>query len=364
MKTVADYSLGRDNNFNLIRFLAAFAVVVTHSASIVHGDGARELLYVETGYSLGHHAVNVFFVVSGFLIAQSFIRSRDIIDYVCARILRLIPGLVVAAFVTAFIIGPLVTTVSLGTYFQSLSTWLYVPLVGSVMAENTLILNGVFSAAPFSGEINTPLWTLRWEALAYMGVAVLGLAGLLQSRWRFGAVLLMFTGIYLGISVFTELRTQYDAVDHVLRFSYCYLTGTGFYIYRKYIPLNFVLAISSWVATVLLNDTVFYQLMLIFSLGYTAFWLAYIPRGSIHQFNKIGDFSYGIYIYGFPLSQLVILAFPDIGQVGNVLIATPAIIATAALSYYYVEAPMMKIRHRIAQFIRRSVGSGFKLDAS
>lgn len=356
MTHLEKYSESRDNNFNLIRFLAAFAVVVSHSTSIINGEDVVELLQLETGYSLGNLAVNVFFVVSGFLIAQSFVRSRDIFEYMTARVLRLLPGLIVAAFLTAFIIGPLVTSASMAEYYGDIATWTYVPFIGSLMMETSIELKGVFDTLPFAHELNTPLWTLRWEFLAYIGIGFLGVLGILSSKIRFGIVFLLFVSLFIGVTQFSDLRISISAIDHAFRLGFCFLLGAAFYMYRSSIPIGIIPAIALWGLTYLVKDTVLYQLNLILAMGYSTFWLAYIPSGIIRQYNKLGDVSYGVYIYGFLLSQVIILVMPGLGTVTLVLVSIPFIIGAAALSYYLVEAPAMKQRKKVAAAIRSTFG--------
>lgn len=189
-KMLGSYSDSRDNNLNLLRFLAAFAVVWSHATLVVTGETATEPLMQETGYTLGHLSVNVFFIISGFLIAQSLQRSKDLIEYFAARFLRLVPGLLVTAVVTAFVIGPFMSELDAAAYISQLATWTYVPLTSSMLIDNGE-LPGLFANAPSAYEVNGSLWTLRWEAMAYVGLAVLGSIGLLATRLRFGVFFLL-----------------------------------------------------------------------------------------------------------------------------------------------------------------------------
>ncbi len=352
MRYLEHYAEGRNNNFNLIRFMAAFAVVISHSSPIVRGGDATELLFLETGYTLGHHAVNVFFVVSGFLIARSFIRSRDVYEYMSARALRLIPGLMIASLITAFILGPLVTSVSLSEYFSDSVTWIYAPLITSMVAENTMTLKGVFDTVPFVDELNTPLWTLRWEGLAYLGVMVLGLLGILLSPARFGMVLAAFVAVFMAVTAFTNLRVEISAIDHALRLGFIFLLGGAFYIYRSRIPLGIVPALLAWGLVYLVKDTVFYQITMIVALSYSTFWFAYVPGGIIRQFNKFNDVSYGIYIYGFPIGQVTIMLLPFLNPFTLLLVMTPFLLVAATLSYRLIEAPAMAQRKWFAENLR------------
>ncbi len=352
MKNLSLYSESRDNNLNLIRFLAAFAVVVNHSVSIVHGETIPEPLVVATGYSLGNLAVNVFFVVSGFLIAQSFLRSRDIYEYLSARILRLLPALIVVAVLTAFVIGPIVTGVSLREYFGDMATWTYVPLIASLFAETTIPLKGVFDTLPSESILNIPLWTLRWEFLAYLGIAVLGVMGILSSKKMFGLCFVSFVAMFIVITAFTDLRSSWDPIDHMFRLGFSFILGSAFFVYRSHIPVLFVPVVVIWALTYLFRDSVLYQLLLIAALGYTTFWLAYVPGGIVRLYNKLPDVSYGVYIYGFILSQVIIQYLPGLSSLELLLVSIPVIIPAAALSYYLVEAPYMKKRKVFAGFMR------------
>ncbi|WP_299346995.1 acyltransferase [uncultured Maritalea sp.] len=346
-KTIEYYMDGRNNNYNLLRFLAALSVVWSHAAIVVGGNDAIEPLSVELGYTLGSLAVNVFFVISGFLMAQSYVRSNSIWKYAAARILRLLPGLFVAALLSAFVFGPVFTQLSFLEYFAKLQTWLYVPITGSLVDDNQL-LPGVFDNLPAAGEINTPLWTLRWEAAAYIGVAFLGLFGILADKKKFAAVLGAFFIAYFLISVATDLRDDFAPFDHMLRFGLCYLVGATGYIYRDKLPLNLPVVFALCLITFALSKTDAYQFALIVSLGYGTIWAAYVPSGTIRMFNNWGDFSYGIYIYGFTVKQMAISVLPWLSAPSLFLIATPITIALAAASYYFVEKPALSWRHDFA----------------
>lgn len=351
MKTVSAYCGSRDNNFNLLRFLAALSVVVSHAAVVVNGPLAPEPLMAETGYTVGHHAVSVFFIISGFLIAQSLERSPDIFEYAAARILRLVPGLVIAAFVTAFLIGPMVTEVGLQDYFADWHVLAYVPLTGGLIVDN-LQLPGVFASVPSANELNTPLWTLRWEAFAYAGIAMLGMVGLMATHLRFASVCAGFLAAYLLLTAFTDLRETVSPIEHVLRLGFCFLLGSAFYVYRSRVPVTVLAFLPLWTLAVLLRETILYQPLLISALGYTVFWLAYVPGGVIRRFNELGDSSYGIYIYGFPLQQTVILALPALSPAQSFFVTVPFILSAAFLSFYLVEKPALAQRCRLACILR------------
>jgi len=119
--TVGERAHGRDNNFNLVRLMAAGLVLVSHSWPLTATPG--EPLERFADFSLGHLGVDIFFVVSGFLVTGSLLARGSLASFVRARALRIFPALVVCAFGTALVIGPFVTQLPLGRYFGAWDTW-------------------------------------------------------------------------------------------------------------------------------------------------------------------------------------------------------------------------------------------------
>jgi len=297
LKTIDTYLNGRENNYKLIRFLATMAVIISHSPGMLLGFDAIEPLQESTGYTLGYHAVNIFFTLSGFLIAKSLITRNDMAAYTAARSLRLIPGLLLATLITAFVFGPLFTTLSVWDYFSNWSVWTYAPAMGTLVTAK-LELPGLYTTLAIPGNVNEPLWTLRYEAVMYIGLALVFWLGLFSTVRRFiGFAILGLVG-YAAISWFTDLREIITPLDHLSRFSLTFLFGAGLYILRDRIVLHWgILAIAfglTWAA----KGTPVYESTLIAFTAYAVQWFGLVPGGIVRSFNKIGDYSYGIYIYG------------------------------------------------------------------
>ena len=115
--TIAALLHGRDNNFNLIRFLAASAVILDHSFALVARDQTAAAFIDVASLEIGRLAVEVFFIISGFLVTCSVMTQPTLVDYAVARFLRLFPALFAACIGIAFVLGPIVTFASFGDYF-------------------------------------------------------------------------------------------------------------------------------------------------------------------------------------------------------------------------------------------------------
>ncbi|MCV6596750.1 MAG: acyltransferase family protein, partial [Mangrovicoccus sp.] len=115
---LAERAQGRDNNLNLLRMIAAIAVIVSHAWAFAYGMGTFEPVKAWTGHTLGGLAVAVFFAISGFLITGSFYYSASHWRFVASRGLRIFPALLVNLIFVAFILAPLVTTLPWRDYFS------------------------------------------------------------------------------------------------------------------------------------------------------------------------------------------------------------------------------------------------------
>src|SRR5215207_8588173 len=168
------------NNFALLRLAAAVSVVVSHAFYLTTGNEFAQPLAGMTRYNLGQHAVNVFFILSGLMVAGSLDRAPSLTSFVLARILRILPGLAICVLLTAFLIGPLVSTLSLTAYFSNTQTYTY-PAQTLTLAKISGLLPGVFDGNPHPG-VNIPLWTLKYEVLCYGLLALLAAMGAWRSQ--------------------------------------------------------------------------------------------------------------------------------------------------------------------------------------
>jgi peptidoglycan/LPS O-acetylase OafA/YrhL len=339
--TIAALFHGRDNNFNLIRFLAASAVIFDHSFVLVAQDQAASALIDLGGLEIGKVAVDVFFIVSGFLVTRSVMTQPTLVDYAVARFLRLFPALLAACIFIAFLLGPAVTSVSSGDYFGDARPWLFVPLTASLITHS-LTLPGVFEHVPESGVIDPPLWTLRYETMCYVLLALFALAGALTTRLRATLTLVLIFGFYLLVTFATSWREDSSAIDSAARFVLCFFLGGAFYTFADKVRLTLGVAVLLALMAVANVGTPLHEVVLRTAMAYGLLWFALVPAGLIRRFNLIGDYSYGLYILCFPIQQTFVMLDPAITPAALFVCSVPAVLALAVLSWHFIEHPSLR----------------------
>lgn len=330
---LADRLEGRDNNFNLIRMIAASAVLVSHAYPITLGPQAVQPLKVLTGDALGHHAVAVFFVISGLLIARSHERSRTFVHWLLARVLRLFPGLAVVLLLSVLVMGPLVTALPLAAYATDPKTWAYVPRNLS-LAFLQYPLPGVFTDNPAGSQINGSLWSLVHEVGCYVGVAIAGTLGLLGRPRLFLAGVLALLAARLGMA---EAGLTNTRPGLFITLAFPFSLGMAAWVWRDKLVLHWTWLAGVWALALTLSATPVFAEALAVALAYSTLWLAYVPRGALLAFNRLGDYSYGVYIYAYPMQQLMVHLFPGHGPLANIAMAAPPTLLCAVLSWRLVE---------------------------
>ena len=336
---LGDVCGSRDNNFNLIRMIAAMGVLVSHAWPLALGKGAVEPLQAAVGFSLGKLAVFVFFAISGFLIARSFERQPTVGRWLLARGLRLFPGLAVVLILTAAVLGPLLTTLPLGDYARDPATLGYV-VRNLGLALPQWDLPGVFAGNPFGAAINGSLWTLFYEVVCYGGVLALGLIGAFRHRWRMVAGLGAFALAYAASHALPPEALDYR-LERLLLLGLPFAIGVAFHVWRARVRLHPAILLGLVALTVLARSTPGYVPLLTLSISYGVFLLAYGLGGAVRRYNAVGDLSYGVYIYAFPMQQLMVHLAGPMDPLTNVALAVPPTLVLAMLSWRLVEKPAL-----------------------
>jgi len=339
------------NSLNFLRLALALLVIFSHTIPI--GGFGNEIII--GNLTLGDLSVDGFFAISGFLICGSacrhtarYGRARGLIKYFWDRVLRILPAFWMCLIMTALffgVVGWLHNHHGLAGYWSHAKGPFHYVVSNSYLRMNSYKISGTPSHVPYTLAWDGSLWTLSWEFLCYIGIAALSLFGLLARRTYVVAV---------AIAVWTlELYTFFNPSffpneNYALRFASIFLVGSLTYLYRDRLPDSGALA-ALLALVACLGLTVGHPLSHVAdlitgpALVYPVLWLgAHLPFGKVGATN---DLSYGVYIYAFPVGQLLALAnFERFGYLEFALATIAGTLPLAAASWWGVEKWALRAR--------------------
>ena len=294
---LGDYR-GRDNNFNLIRFFAATLVIWTHAFGLLDRT-SFEPVFRAFHLGAGDLGVDIFFVLSGFLVSKSW-DGKTLSQFAWARFTRIYPGLWISILASVLVVALFFTDEPAIRFLTSGSTIAYLahnatmlPTIGSRMT-----LPHAF--AHYGNQFNVPLWTLPYELQMYGLLALIGITLGLRAR---------YVGMIAAIGVAGVLLNKLGGIELMGtdrgRFLYFFFIGSLAYTLRRHIPIRGWLA-ASLACTVALTVALTHryalrQAALLLALPYLLLWSGLVPGGVLRLWNRLGDYSYGMYIYGCPI---------------------------------------------------------------
>jgi len=335
---------GRENNFNLLRLFFASLVIVSHSPVLVDGDRSREILTQIFGtLTAGDVAVDGFFLISGYLITQSFLRTPSVANYLKKRFARIFPGYAMAFLLCALGIAPFVGGDAVWSFGG----------IGKLLTQMATLLPpkvvGVFPGLP-QPSLNASLWTIRFEFECYLAVAAFGMLGLLKPRLR--VAIAIVAALLLSLGIAGDVTGGHQIHESLLptlakdtRFFMIFAVGAIYFLFADRIKLN---GAGAFVSVALLVPAMFSwhlaePAFAVFG-GYLIFWFAFqAPTIHLGRFTRADDISYGVYLYGWPVQTLIIWNVRDINPW---LLSALAISVAAVLGYAswrLVEKPCLRL---------------------
>jgi peptidoglycan/LPS O-acetylase OafA/YrhL len=336
----------RRNNFDFVRLVAALCVLVSHQYAL---SGLPEPgVLVE---SLGGFGVLVFFSISGFLVTQSWRADPNVWRFGARRLLRIWPGFAVAILLAAFVLGPLLATISTRDYFAH-------PLLRDYLLNLRFSLRDQlpleFRGNALPHAINGSLWTIPLELKCYVLIVVLGVAGLLRSKWLVPALTVAASGfMYLVLQPIYAARP--DLLGWSVEFRYLVHFGMFFFAGASFSLLR-IDQHRRRLLCVLVLAWLLGGVSLVYGSPYLALWFAVpvtvVAVGSastpyLRQAGRFGDFSYGLYIYAFPVQQTLICLLKEQLPWASQLALTIAVTGLLAfLSWHIVEKTALRLKPR------------------
>jgi peptidoglycan/LPS O-acetylase OafA/YrhL len=336
----------RANNLDLVRFIAATMVLVDHTYPLTGRPGHAGPFGYET---LGGFAVAVFFVISGFLVAASWQRMPNVVAFARKRTLRILPAFVVVTVVCALALGPALTQLPLRQYFTHQHTWGY--LLNVTFAELHYSLPLVFTGNPFPHAVNGSIWTLPIELLMYVLLAALGALRLLSRATvtvLLGTLALAWFGWGAQLAQAPPFGLVVLPAGYTVHLALWFFAGSAYWFWRDRIRYRIDAAIALGVLCWLTQDTVVVGSILFHAaLPYMLLTFATLDVKWMAHFGQRGDFSYGIYLYAFPVQQTLVSFGAASWPVLPFMLASFAVtLACAAVSWHAVEYPAL--RHKRA----------------
>lgn len=294
--------------------------------------------------SISTLGVEMFFTISGYMITGSWIRDPSPIRFIWRRVRRIVPALAFVVLLCTFVLGPLLTTLALRDYIGHPATLRY---LGNIVFYASYALPGVFTDTPLPNAVNGSLWTLPVEVGMYAATPFLVYAA--RRNAGFIALLLIVAG-GLGMHFFirhpnpvvvygTELWTDATLFPF-------FIAGAAISALRLERWLDWRVGLG---AVLLMHFAgpvlgVWQHALMFLVLPYVVIAVGRSCWPGVSRAGAWGDFSYGIYLWAFPIQQLVVyLAGPHFAGWGNVVLATPPVVGMAVISWYSIERPMLRL---------------------
>lgn len=335
-----------DNNFNFIRLVLTILVLLSHAPELIDGDRHREILTnIFHTLSFGELAVNGFFLLSGYLILQSWQRQPQFASFLKKRVLRIYPGFIVASLISIFIVTPL--------SLHPIDFWRRVDLLTHL--KDLLCLNtpsaplNIFQGNPYP-NVNGSMWTIVHEFRCYLLVAIVGVIGGLKrsTTWlALSAFVFIVHNIPLA-ACFPQLSATFaHHLSDLIRLLTFFCAGGCFYLLRDRIHYtrNRALLALGIVLISLFNERLLHLILPTLG-GYVFFWFAFLKLPMLNWFRTAADVSYGIYLYGWPTEKLLIWYLPSISPELVFICATGISYVCGFISWHLVEKPCLQLRKR------------------
>lgn len=350
---------GRDNNFKLLRIMSALAVLFSHSFLSVTGISEKEPLTASLGMTFGSIAADIFFIISGFLVTSSLVTRKSTLDFVWARVLRIYPALIVMVILSVFVLGIFFTSIPISSFLERSETHIFVLKNITLIFGVAYTLPGVFESIPFGKSVNHSLWTMPAETRLYIILLSLWVIPAIYKRIKIKPVSFSLLVISFASSSFVMHflnHFYFHSENQSYRLLYMFFIGAAYFVLKEHISFSrgiLWLAISCLLISALDIETFFVVYNIV--LAYILFWIAYVPAGAIRGFNRLGDYSYSVYIYAFPIQQSIIALIPDISVKLMILASSVTTLFIAFLSWHFIEEPALTLKSKFVKVSRQAI---------
>lgn len=347
---------GVSTGFDYLRIGLSLAVLSWHSVGTSYGSEYELVLMKGPLCAVVRAVLPMFFALSGFLVCGSLYRSSSLLVFSMNRVLRLVPALSVEILLSALILGPLLTTMPLSSYLSApeFSSY-FLNMIGNIH----FTLPGLFASNPIPDTVNRSLWTIPAELECYVALLALSAVGLLRRRIAFtfllAAIWAVFTIAAFKLDWVRQWQEGVNLPGRLLVFAF--LAGNALYAWRERIPLDaklFALSVLCSAVTLARSD------LAVFSPLPVAYATIYLGLTSPKKIPVLmdGDYSYGIYLFAYPIQQSYALLFPSARfWWANVLFTVPTSLLYAHISWNCIEKPVLARRRELTAMVNGALTS-------
>ncbi|MFT4075177.1 MAG: acyltransferase [Asticcacaulis sp.] len=334
---IADNANERPAGFGYLRLFLALGVTTWHAAMVSgQGDQFIHIVANTPWRPLLFFRLPMFFALSGFLISASAARCRTLISFGLLRAFRIFPALIVEVLLSALLLGPLMTQVRLDEYFLSGTSQAYLlSATGWIHFE----LPGVFTANPLPNSVNLSLWTIPVELGCYAIMALLMVTRHLLAG-RMVLILMAVMQLALLVQLFIN-PARADIIGPQLPL--CFIAGTALHLYRHRIRLHWSLAATALAITFLLLERLGGTAVVALPIAYLTVYLG-LQLPKLLPVARLGDYSYGIYLYSFPIQQMVATQSWTHKWWLNMALSFPLALVAAIASWHLIEKGFLRLK--------------------
>lgn len=335
-----------ENNFDFLRLLAATCIAFTHSFGLLgRHDEEYLVIFSDHEYDFSHFGLCIFFTISGYLIAKSATTSPTFKNFVWKRLLRIQPMLILVCMLSVLLLGPSFTKLDHGSYFKSITTWTYFRNIMPVFGLQ-FSLPGVFTNLSDTG-VNGSLWTLIVEERLYI---IVGLIMLFKARNKhvFITTVILLNIFFLIHHLFYDSRLVNYLNEPHMQYAFMFLNaGLLFHLNVPFKKRPMIFFLTGLTALLLVSKFLMLVYLWIWVIPICILGFAYL-KNFLNKTGVYGDFTYGIYVFTFPVQQMIIATLgPAIAPLTLFMICLLICIPMAILSWHLLEKKCLSLKERV-----------------
>lgn len=342
------------NDLAAVRILAAVAVLHAHAWLVVTPNWRTGDFWHVFGFSLDWHGVHAFFILSGMLLTKSLIDRPDPLRFTVARLMRYIPAIFVAALFAALVIGPLVTRMPLADYFKG--GLVEFVLKTTTLSDVTAPLPGVFETHPMPGILFIPLWTIHYELVFALVLAVAGALGLIRLKALVAIGLVLTLAVNIVWFWNGEEHVGLGSVHHLVRFASAFGIGIALAVFADRIPVSNKIMLALILISIPLAYSHVASLAGMVLIAYAILCIGFAGGSITAWLAKLGVWSYGFYVWGYLIEQTIFHTAPSWSGWSVFALAFVLALFAGWFSWTFVEKPSIAQTRAISNGLRRIYG--------